>query len=98
MIPLDASAVAIGESHIHLLARFHENKIRPTVGRLKAAATKAIHDVDPAFQPKRLWAKGCHMKSKTTELDYRHALNYIKRHIHEGALVYTWPKPTAPPS
>ncbi len=97
-IPLHASAIAVGTSHVHLLAKFAERRIRKTVGRLKAAATRAIHEADPAFQPKRIWAKGCHMKSKETEAEYRNALNYIKRHVDEGALIHIFSKPTAPPS
>jgi hypothetical protein len=97
-IPIHASAIAVGTAHVHLLAKFAERRIRQTAGRLKAAATRAIHEADPAFRPKRIWAKECHMKSKETELDYRNALNYIKRHIHEGALVHVFSKPTAPPT
>lgn len=94
-IPLYASAIAVGASHIHLLAKFAERRIRATVGRLKAAATRAIHDADATFQPKRIWAKECHMKSKETEADYRTALNYIKRHFLEGALIHVFTKSTA---
>jgi hypothetical protein len=97
-IPIHASAIAVGTSHVFLLAKFAERRIRKTVGRLKAAATRALHEAQPTFQPKPIWAKECHMKSKETESDCGNAFNYIKRHIHAGALVHVFTKPTASPS
>lgn len=98
-LPLRPAILAVGGEHVHFLAKFGSLKIRQTVGRLKSEATRAIKQADPAFLPKRTWAKECHMRRLDDERAYCNAYAYIQRHINEGAAIHTWlPKPTSLPS
>jgi hypothetical protein len=98
-LPIMPAIMALGPDHVHLLAKFGSLKIRPTVGRLKSMATRAIKDSDPKFNPKRTWAKECHERRLDDEPAYRTAFAYVERHADQGFLIHTWPpKPTAPPS
>jgi hypothetical protein len=90
-IGIAASAIAVGATHTHLLARFGSRPIRLTVGRLKSMMTRAIKEADAAFDPKRTWSKGCHPRSCKDERDYHAKLRYVVRHRDEGAVVHVWP-------
>lgn len=87
-LPLDSAVLSVGATHVHWLARFGELSIRPTVGRIKAAATRALRA--SGFDLKRPWTKGCHMKSKNSDRELKNARAYIKQHVNEGCLVYDW--------
>jgi hypothetical protein len=79
--------LAVGAWHVHLVAQFGALAIRPTVGRLKSFATRALPN--PGNR-KRVWADGCHMKSLPSETALSHAINYVRRHEAEGAVVREW--------
>ncbi len=80
--------LGVAHCHVHLVARFGETKIRPSVGRLKAAASRQLHSGDQDQSP--IWAKGCGMESLESEDDFMRAFNYVKRHREEGAAVHVW--------
>jgi hypothetical protein len=79
--------LGFGRTHSHLLAQFGALPIRSTVGRFKSAGTRALPN--PGTR-RRVWADGCHMKSVAGEIAYVSAVDYIRRHAEEGALIYEW--------
>ncbi len=79
--------LAVGATHFHLISQFHGIWIRPTVGRLKAAATRALPN--PGTR-KRLWTKECHMESLNTDAALEQAVDYVRRHRDQGALIHEW--------
>ncbi len=85
------AVLAVADWHVHLVAQFGGLPIRPTVGRLKSVATRAIKDADETFDPKRSWTKGCHMESFTDDASLDAACRYVAGHATRGAVVYTWP-------
>jgi hypothetical protein len=90
-LTLPGAVIAIADSHVHLVAQFGGLPIRPTVGRLKSVATRAMKDADSNFDPKRSWTKGCHMESLNDEASLDAACRYVAGHVSQGAVVYTWP-------
>jgi hypothetical protein len=81
--------ISLGSGHVHWLCHFGTLRIRPTVSRLKAAATRELNAF--GFQGKRPWTKGCNMRSKRTRQACRAAYKYVRDHRHQGCLVYEWP-------
>ncbi len=81
---------ALGPVHAHLLARFGPLPIRPTVGRLKAAATRELHAV--GFKPERVWCRNAHMRSKPVGRPFEGAFAYVAKHTREGSRVVVWPE------
>src|SRR5690606_11242108 len=86
---IEPKIMAVTGVHIHLLAVFGESGIRPTVGRLKAQATKSLKEHGEDLSAKRNWAKGCHMESLETDDDQAAAYEYVRQHESQG-LVYSW--------
>lgn len=80
--------LAIGSEHSHFLAKFGALKIRPAVGKLKAAATRELHEY--GIGSENVWTQGCRMKSKSTPQEFGGAFEYVLRHEQEGAVVYIW--------
>ena len=81
---------ALGPVHAHLLARFGPLPIRPTAGRLKAAATRALHG--SGFAGERVWCRNVHMKSKPVGAPFAGSFGYVAKHVREGARVIVWPE------
>jgi hypothetical protein len=90
-LAIEPAAMVLDAQHVHLLARFGTARIRPTVARLKAAATRTLRA--GGFAAKRTWSKGCHMSSKPSQDAFRKALAYVLRHGAARALVHTWTLP-----
>jgi hypothetical protein len=88
---IPAAVLAVADWHVHFVGQFGSRPIRPTVGRLKSVATRAIKELDNNFDPKRSWTKGCHMKSLNDDASLIAACRYVARHAAQGAVVYTWP-------
>ena len=86
--PLVPSILAMGAEHVHLLAKFGSLRIRPTVGRLKSAATQQLHA--HGFDAPQPWAKGCHMESMPNEDAFLQAFEYIRGHENDGAVIRIW--------
>ena len=84
------AAWALGPVHAHLLARFGPLPIRPTAGRLKAAASRELHAA--GFEPERVWCRNVHMKSKPVGRPFAKAFEYVAKHVREGARVIVWPE------
>jgi hypothetical protein len=80
--------LAVAKHHAHLISQFGDLEIRPTVGRLKAAATRSMKD--PSFDPPSVWAKGCHMESLNSENDFVAAYQYVEQHGAQGAVIHKW--------
>lgn len=87
-LPIVPAIISLGPRHLHWLCSFGELKIRPTTGRIKAAATRELNRC--GFQGKRPWTKGCNIKSKSTRLECRNAYKYILDHVNQGCLIYKW--------
>lgn len=87
-LPIIPAIISLGRWHVHWLCYFDELQIRPTVGRIKAAATRDLNQC--GFQGKRPWAKGCNMRSKSTRRQCRNAYKYVRDHRNQGCLVYEW--------
>jgi len=81
--------ISLGKWHVHWLCHFGTLKIRPTVGRVKAAATRELNTL--GFQGKRPWTKGCNMRSKRTRRECRNAYKYVRDHREQDCLIYEWP-------
>ncbi len=77
--------IAVGPIHIHLIARFGTHLIRPTVGRLKSFATRALPN--PGCR-KRVWTKNCHMQSLNDDAALANATKYVGDHLDEGAIIW----------
>ncbi|MCC7475600.1 MAG: hypothetical protein IT425_09405 [Pirellulales bacterium] len=88
-LPVTPVIIALGSWHVHWLCNFGTLKIRPTIGRVKAAATRVLNE--HGFQGKRPWTKGCNMRSKPTREACRAAYRYVRDHRDQGSLVYEWP-------
>jgi hypothetical protein len=88
-LPIEPKIMAVTGVHIHLLAVFGESGIRPTVGRLKAQATKSLKEQGQHLSAVRNWAKGCHMESLEADDDQAAAYEYVRQHASQG-LVYSW--------
>jgi hypothetical protein len=80
--------LAVGDVHLHLLAKFGSLRIRTTMGRFKAAATTQLH-MDH-IDSDRVWTRGCHMKSKATREEFISAFRYVERHESEGCVIHIW--------
>jgi hypothetical protein len=87
-IPIVSAIASFGATHVHWLARFDHQSIRPTVGRIKSASTRALNTA--GFDGKRPWSKNCHMQSKPTEREFHGAFRYIQRHVDESCLIHIW--------
>jgi len=90
-VPLNPAIIAVGSTHVHFLAHFGELRIRRTIGRLKASATRELHESGNSNE--RIWSRNCHMKSKDNNREFETAFNYIARHREESALVHIWQRP-----
>jgi hypothetical protein len=88
--------ISVGSWHVHWLCYFGTLKIRKVVGRVKAAATRALNAAQ--FEGKRPWTKGCNMRSKATRDACRSAYKYILRHRGQGCLIHEWPVPDEYPT
>jgi hypothetical protein len=86
-LPLTPYIIAVGKTHIHVIAAFGQLWIRPTVGLLKAEATR--HIPNPGTRSS-LWTEQCHMESLPAEADFQGGLLYVRGHVEEGALIYEW--------
>jgi hypothetical protein len=80
--------LAVAKHHAHFISQFGELAIRPTVGRLKAAATRSLREAP--FDAPLLWAKGCHMESVDSEDDFLAAYQYVEQHKSQGAVIHKW--------
>jgi hypothetical protein len=80
--------LAVAKHHAHFISQFGELAIRPTVGRLKAAATRSMKNV--AFDAPSLWARGCHMESLNSEDDFVAAYQYVEQHRSQDAAIHEW--------
>lgn len=80
--------IAVGDVHVHFLGKFGSLRIRPTMGRFKAAATRRLHlgEIDAD----RIWTRGCHMNSKGTYEEFIAAYRYVNLHEKEGCIVHIW--------
>lgn len=78
----------VGRWHVHWLCYFGTLKIKPTVARIKAAATRELNQ--NGFQGKHPWTKGCNIKSKATRRECRAAYKYIADHEQQGCLIHEW--------
>ncbi|MFN4261319.1 MAG: hypothetical protein ACK4RK_18700 [Gemmataceae bacterium] len=87
LLPVQPHILSVGDWHIHFIAQFGALRIRPTVGRLKLHATLAI---PKRTARKQIWAQGCHMKSLPDEEALTNGIDYVRRHVEEGALIYEW--------
>ena len=87
-IPIAPAVMSVGSWHVHWLCHFGTLKIRPTVGRVKAAATRELNAA--GFQGKRPWTKGCNCLSKSTRRECRAAYKYVRDHRDQGCLIYEW--------
>ena len=87
-LPISPSILAVSGQHVHLLAKFGALKIRPTVGRLKAAATLKLRE--NGFEPREPWASGCHMESMPTKDAFLNGFQYVRDHENEGAVIHVW--------
>lgn len=87
LLPMEPVILGVGPDHVHLVACFGELRIRPTVGRLKSFATRAVPN--PGNR-KRLWTKECHMESLETEAALEYAVAYVRQHAEQGALIHEW--------
>lgn len=81
--------IALAPTHGHLIAQFGALMIRPTVGRLKAHATRAL--TNPGNR-KRVWSDQCHMESLPNEWALQNGVEYLRRHHDQGALLFEWIK------
>jgi hypothetical protein len=91
VIPFTPSILAVANAHVHLLVRIGSYSLRIATGRLKAAATRRLHE--DGFPQQKVWCQGCHPKSKDTPAEIRSAFEYVRRHETEGAIVYIWRRP-----
>lgn len=80
--------LTVAKRHAHFISQFGELAIRPTVGRLKAAATRSMKSV--CFDAPQLWAKGCHMESLNGEDEFVAAYQYVQHHVSQGAAIHKW--------
>jgi hypothetical protein len=80
--------LAVAKHHAHFIAQFGELEIRPTIGRLKAAATRSMRNA--SFDAPLLWAKGCHMESLNSDDDFLGAYQYVEQHQAQGAAIHKW--------
>ena len=84
------AALAVGPVHSHLLARFGPRPIRRVAGRLKAAASRALHDA--GFAGDRVWCRNEHLRSKPVGRPFERCFEYVANHTREGARVIVWPR------
>ena len=87
-IPVVPSVLSIDDWHVHALIRVGGYPIRTAVGRLKAAASRLLHQYDLCSG--KVWAQGCHMDSRDDDRSVRKAFEYVRDHADEGASVHTW--------
>jgi|SRR5580700_3082578 hypothetical protein len=80
--------LAVATHHAHFISQFGELEIRPTIGRIKAAATRSFNEA--SFGLSSVWAKGCHMESLKSEDDFLTAYRYVEQHRMEGAVIQKW--------
>lgn len=81
--------LSVGRHHCHLLARFGRWKIRIAMGQAKAAVTNALR---AGGDHRSIWAGNCHMRSKPTREAYLGAVDYVRKHVRERAVIHEWPE------
>ena len=81
--------LSIKRNHVHFLAKFGPLLIRPTIGRLKAAATRALHE-EMGVNAVRVWSRNCHRTSFDGMKAFENAFEYIRKHQDHGALIHIW--------
>lgn len=87
-ISIAPAILAVATQHVHLIAKFGDCRIRPTVGRMKFAATQQLHLTK--IIAGRIWAKGCHMESLPNQDAFEQAFHYVADHESEGAHLLRW--------
>lgn len=85
LLQIPVHIISVEDYHVHLIAPFGVHWIRPTVGRLKSAATRAIPN--PGDR-KRIWAKNCHMASLNSDTALVNATAYVRHHGEQGAIIW----------
>ncbi len=80
--------LAVANHHVHFISQFGETAIRPTIGQLKAAATRSANKA--SFRAPSLWSRGCHMESLDSEEDFLTSYQYVEQHGAQGAVVHKW--------
>jgi len=88
-IAIQPRIMSVAPTHAHLIARFGSLLIRPTVKRLKSAATRALPHFGLGNRP---WVRGCHMRSLPDDEALANAVVYVGRHVNEDGVVYVWPE------
>ena len=87
-IEVQPRIISVAPTHVHFIARFGRLEIRPTVKRIKSAATRAM----PRFGDGKFpWVRGCHMESLPDDDALRKAVDYVSKHVLEDAVIYVWP-------
>ncbi len=87
-ISVAPAIMSVGDSHVHWLCYFGPVEIRPTVSRVKAAASRELNR--RSSRETKTWTKGCNMRSKATQRECRIAYKYVRDHRDQECLIYEW--------
>ena len=84
---IEVLVVALTAIHFHLLGRFPNTDVRPVVGRAKKHAYFKLRDSGFAGH---LWGEGTDVVPITGRKHQLNVFDYIRRHVDEGAWVWTF--------
>ena len=79
--------LAVGATHVHLLACIDSRHAKREFGRIKQFASHTLRDELPGT----IWGEGCLPLRVKNEQHYRSIVNYILAHEAEGACVMEHP-------
>jgi len=93
--PLVAS---LDNRHLHVLARFVDDKPKDWTGRTKQHASPILREQNLRSGEGGIWAKGCHVTPIADRQHQIRVFGYIRDHRRAGAAVWTIPLPPAKPA
>jgi hypothetical protein len=86
-----AFLLSVEATHVHVLAEFEAKTVKREAGRYKGRLSNRLSKQFPDLAG-RVWSGGSHAEPKRTRQQVRGAAEYIRRHIHQGAVVREYKK------
>ena len=84
---IECVCASLNSSHLHMLARFHDNNPRHWIGRAKYHASMECKTID-GLPHDGLWAKRSKAEPVKNRSHQVKTFKYILDHRNEGAFVY----------
>ena len=84
---IEVLVLSMDAIHYHILARFHDKRVRPVVGLAKL---NAYHRLRDQWKVQKAWERLSHVKPVTDRTHQVNVFNYILSHKEKGAWVWNY--------